>query len=947
MNQTQRANNSIKNDSLATLFGKYNYEEGLIDQIYELETSRFSIQAFSSKALISNTYLQDSDSDVVEDTRSRSEFLADLNAKFHDRELLSNLERFYKRSERVGSAKKPIDKSNETCFACGKYKGLKAEISILSKKIDGMSKGKTKKGLVAESFNWDNESVSSEDEGTTIVKAFMAIVEDEPSIGKVAARSGQWVEIIMKKVQRLLSMTDGDERKHVLDYTHVDLHYVEDQRKNLLSKFNFLNQELSLCKSEFCDLKNTKALNSSLQNEIARLNLENESLKDDISDLEKVIDKWTSNKSPSETAPEITFDSESECDNQEPLPLLPELSGAEPIGTLEDVITLADLTQTSSVSKKTKKVPDKESLVKAIKKKDQTKSPSVPDPSTIKKTDSSTKKLLLTLMEEESSLRKAPKAPKPFIQCKYCVFNDHHADECEYYPGCDICGSIAHETANCVKKSSSNNRKPRIANQRSTEPIEKYSKESGPKVVFGDNSSGDTEGYGLVNCNGITFIGVVYVNGLKHNLISISQLCDANFKVLFTKTQGTIFNQNNKVVLIDLRRRDDYVIDMSSYNKESNACFFSKASNSVNWLCHKRLSHLNFKHINKLARQKLVAGLSSLTLSKDKTCAACEKRKHHRASFKTKRSFSINKCLHLLHMDLFGLVKPQTISHNKYTLVIVAEYSSFRKAGKHLLVYSSSKKIYFCIVKNMEGGQHMMYLRRKSHLYNYFHAVGCLVHIHNHRDHLGKFDEKADDGFFLGYSPVAKAFRVFNIRRQETEETYHVTFSEDDEAITKSSIEGDEINFNENRIFPDDEFLVPRSKVSQSSGKVDYFPYVPAYDPLSTNNITIPDPFSIADDHPVHQEPNVSNPANNSKLAKTHIDVSETQNITISGVEPSPSEPQAGRATRRRIRDSEAASAHECLYVNLLSDSEPKKLIEALEEEGWIIAMQDELKQFE
>ncbi|GKG50205.1 hypothetical protein Tco_0521305, partial [Tanacetum coccineum] len=47
-------------------------------------------------------------------------------------------------------------------------------------------------------------------------------------------------------------------------------------------------------------------------------------------------------------------------------------------------------------------------------------------------------------------------------------------------------------------------------------------------------------------------------------------------------------------------------------------------------------------------------------------------------------------------------------------------------------------------------------------------------------DHLGKFD----DGFFLGYSSVAKAFRVFNIRRQEMEETIHVTFSEDDESIS-------------------------------------------------------------------------------------------------------------------------------------------------------------------
>ncbi|GKA04915.1 hypothetical protein Tco_0684035 [Tanacetum coccineum] len=52
MNQTHRANNSIKDDSLATLYGKYNYEEGLIDQIYESESSRFTIQVSNSKALI-------------------------------------------------------------------------------------------------------------------------------------------------------------------------------------------------------------------------------------------------------------------------------------------------------------------------------------------------------------------------------------------------------------------------------------------------------------------------------------------------------------------------------------------------------------------------------------------------------------------------------------------------------------------------------------------------------------------------------------------------------------------------------------------------------------------------------------------------------------------------------------------------------------------------------
>ncbi|GKF96829.1 hypothetical protein Tco_0292650, partial [Tanacetum coccineum] len=86
-------------------------------------------------------------------------------------------------------------------------------------------------------------------------------------------------------------MTDNEERKHVLDYTHVDLHYVEDQRKILVNKFNALKQDLALYKSELCNLKNIAFINCSLQNEVIRVNLENESMKDEISDLKRNIVK--------------------------------------------------------------------------------------------------------------------------------------------------------------------------------------------------------------------------------------------------------------------------------------------------------------------------------------------------------------------------------------------------------------------------------------------------------------------------------------------------------------------------------------------------------------------------------------------------------------------------------------------------------------------------------
>ncbi|GKA81959.1 ribonuclease H-like domain-containing protein [Tanacetum coccineum] len=55
---------------------------------------------------------------------------------------------------------------------------------------------------------------------------------------------------------------------------------------------------------------------------------------------------------------------------------------------------------------------------------------------------------------------------------------------------------------------------------------------------------------------------------------------------------------------------------------------------------------------------------------------------------------------------------------------------------------------------------------------------GCHVTILNTIDHLGKFNGKADEGFFVGYSLNSKAFRVFNSRTMIVEENLHIRFSE-------------------------------------------------------------------------------------------------------------------------------------------------------------------------
>ncbi|GKB38949.1 putative ribonuclease H-like domain-containing protein [Tanacetum coccineum] len=63
---------------------------------------------------------------------------------------------------------------------------------------------------------------------------------------------------------------------------------------------------------------------------------------------------------------------------------------------------------------------------------------------------------------------------------------------------------------------------------------------------------------------------------------------------------------------------------------------------------------------------------------------------------------------------------------------------------------------------------------------------GCRFIILNTIDHLGKFDGKADEGFFVGYSTNSKAFRVFNSRTRIVEENLHVQFSENTPNIAGS-----------------------------------------------------------------------------------------------------------------------------------------------------------------
>nr|GEU34885.1 hypothetical protein [Tanacetum cinerariifolium] len=94
-------------------------------------------------------------------------------------------------------------------------------------------------------------------------------------------------------------------------------------------------------------------------------------------------------------------------------------------------------------------------------------------------------------------------------------------------------------------------------------------------------------------------------------------------------------------------------------------------------LWHRRLSHINFKTMNKLIKGNLVRGLPLKVFENNHTCVACKKGKQHTASCKTKPVSSVSQPLQRLHMDLFGPTFVKSLNKKSYYLVVTDDYSMF------------------------------------------------------------------------------------------------------------------------------------------------------------------------------------------------------------------------------------------------------------------------------
>ena len=110
----------------------------------------------------------------------------------------------------------------------------------------------------------------------------------------------------------------------------------------------------------------------------------------------------------------------------------------------------------------------------------------------------------------------------------------------------------------------------------------------------------------------------MHVEGLKPNLISISQICDPNLNVNFNREKCVILDTDGKCVLKGFRSLDNCY----ALTSPSRLCHKVNIDDTKLW--HQRLGHMNFKTLRKLSNTYAVRGLPKLGIQSPGVCGLCQ-----------------------------------------------------------------------------------------------------------------------------------------------------------------------------------------------------------------------------------------------------------------------------------------------------------------------------------
>lgn len=195
-------------------------------------------------------------------------------------------------------------------------------------------------------------------------------------------------------------------------------------------------------------------------------------------------------------------------------------------------------------------------------------------------------------------------------------------------------------------------------------------KDRGGNVTFGNNSPTRIKGKGVVSLDQkIEAQNVMYVEGLKCNILSFSQMCDNGYNVTFRSKDCEICNiKYGKLVGKAVSTHNNvYFFDESRVS-----CYLSKTSEAQPW--HKSLGHMNFDILIKISKIGAVKGLARLLRPDNNIYKSCQFGKQTKTHFKSEEFFS-SRSMELIHIDICGPTITKTLKGERYFFLFIDDFT--------------------------------------------------------------------------------------------------------------------------------------------------------------------------------------------------------------------------------------------------------------------------------
>ena len=147
-----------------------------------------------------------------------------------------------------------------------------------------------------------------------------------------------------------------------------------------------------------------------------------------------------------------------------------------------------------------------------------------------------------------------------------------------------------------------------------------FESKKGGNVTFGDVSKSQIKGKGIISLLGLRDIAnVLYVEGLKVNLLSISQICDQDFMVLFSKRKCLVMDEFGKKLINGLCTLENYYELVSDVDIVCNSIRLPNED-----LSHQLMGHASYKHLSIVSKHELVLRMPKLSKISNVVCGPCQ-----------------------------------------------------------------------------------------------------------------------------------------------------------------------------------------------------------------------------------------------------------------------------------------------------------------------------------